>query len=58
MNDHQIIALVMAAKVASGEWARDERPTVRQLSQALREIERLDVAARVESGETVYVLRD
>lgn len=58
MNDHQIINLVRTVKVASGEWAADHQPTVRELSRALREINRLDVAARVEEGATVFVLKD
>ena len=58
MNDHQIINLVRTVKVASGEWAADHQPSVAELSRALRAINRLDVAARVEDGSTVYALKD
>lgn len=58
MNDHQVINLLHAFKVAKGQWAADHQPTVRELSVELRAMGRLDVASRVESGTTVYLLRD
>lgn len=58
MNDTQTINLLHAFKVCKGEWAADYQPTQRELSTALREMGRLDVAARVESRETVWSLRD
>jgi len=58
MNDHQIIAILHRFKVSAGEWTADKTPTVRQLSASLREMGRIDVAARVEEGRTVFALRD
>lgn len=57
MNDHQVINLLHAFKVCKGEWAADHQPTVRELSVELRSMGRLDVAARVEEGRTVFALR-
>ena len=58
MNDHQIINLLRVFKIAKGEWSQDHKPTVRELSTELRAMNRIDVAARVEEGRTVYVLKD
>jgi hypothetical protein len=58
MNDHQIINLLRVFKIAKGEWTPDHKPTVRELSTELRGMNRIDVAARVEEGRTVYVLKD
>ena len=58
MNDHQIISVLHAFKVSKGEWAADREPSQREISTALREVGRLDVASRVEARETVWVLRD
>ena len=58
MNDHQIIAVLHRFKVAQGAWSEGEIPSRSVLGAALREMGRLDVAARVEGGETVFALRD
>ena len=58
MNDTQVINLLHAYKVARKEWAADYQPTQRELSTELRAMGRLDVASRVETRETVWVLRD
>lgn len=58
VNDHQIISLLHAYKVTKGEWAADHQPTQRELSVELRAMGRLDVAARVEEGRTVFALKN
>lgn len=58
MSDQSVINLVRAAKIASGEWARNFKPSKIQVISALREINRHDVAGRIEAGRTTYVLKD
>ena len=58
MNDHQIIDVLRRFKISRGEWAADHKPSQRELSVELRKLGRLDAAARVESRETVWALRD
>lgn len=55
MSDAAVVSLVQAAKRAAGEWPKGYKPTRREVAEALRAINRLDVAARVES-ETGKVL--
>lgn len=58
MTDQQILNLLHAFKVCKGEWSEDHQPTVRELSVELRAMGRLDVAARVEEGRTVFALKN
>ncbi|MGE3483464.1 MAG: hypothetical protein AB7L09_01910 [Nitrospira sp.] len=58
MSDHQVISMLHAFKVSRKEWAADYTPSQRELSAELRKMGRLDVAARVESRQTVWALRD
>lgn len=58
MSDAAVVSLVVAAKVAAGEWPRGYKPSRREVSEALRAINRLDVAARIEGGKTILALRD
>jgi len=57
MTDQKVIELLRRFKIAKGEWDETHVPTVGELSTELRAMDRLDVAARVEEGRTVFVLR-
>jgi len=58
VNDHQTIAILHRMKVSQGEWTEGVIPTPLVLGAALREMGRLDIAARVEEKQTVFALRD